>query len=253
MPEPIRIEVTPSEHVTAISYPAAGDRAGVCLILAHGAGANQMSPFMVRFASALAASGIDAVTFNFLYSEARRRVPDKNDKLEACWRKVIEAYHDGVFGRRAADDALFIGGKSMGGRIASQVAASIAFSGEVGFRFAAENASTQKASTDVAGLVLLGYPLHPPGQPDKLRTRHLPSIRAPMLVVQGSRDAFGTPDELRPVLERLTAPTDLYVVDGGDHSFKVAKKAVPNQEQVDALVLDEVERWLRAKASSAKG
>jgi predicted alpha/beta-hydrolase family hydrolase len=232
MAEPIRIEVTPSEHVTAISYPAAGDRAGVCLILAHGAGANQMSPFMVRFAGALAARGIDAVTFNFLYSEARKRVPDKNDKLEACWRKVIEAFRDGMFGKSADNNKLAIGGKSMGGRIASQVAAA--------------------PSTDVAGLVLLGYPLHPPGQPDKLRTRHLPAIRAPMLIVQGSRDAFGTPDELRPVLERLTAPTDLYVVDGGDHSFKVAKKAVPDQEQVDALVLDEVERWLRAKASSAK-
>jgi predicted alpha/beta-hydrolase family hydrolase len=251
MPEPIRIDVTPSEHVTAIAYPAPPrDRAGISLILAHGAGANQMSPFIVCFATALAARGIDTVTFNFLYSEARKRAPDKNDKLEACWRKVIEAFREGVFGRRA-DDALFIGGKSMGGRIASQVAASIAFSSEVGFRFAAENASTQKASTDVAGLVLLGYPLHPPGQPDKLRIRHLPAIRAPMLVVQGSRDAFGTPDELRPVLERLTAPADLYVVEGGDHSFKVAKKAVPNQEQVDALVLDEVERWLRGKVSSA--
>jgi predicted alpha/beta-hydrolase family hydrolase len=232
MPGPIRIHVTPSEHVSAIAYPAAGNRAGVCLILAHGAGANQMSPFMVRFATALAARGIDTVTFNFLYSEARKRLPDKNDKLEACWRKVIEAFREGVFGRRADDDRLFIGGKSMGGRIASQVAAA--------------------PSSDIAGLVLLGYPLHPPGQPDKLRIRHLPAIRAPMLVVQGSRDAFGTPDELRPVLERLTAPTDLYVVDGGDHSFKVAKKAVPNQEQVDALVLDEVERWLRRKVSSAK-
>jgi uncharacterized protein len=233
MPEPIRIDVTPSEHVTAIAYPAvAGNRVGVSLILAHGAGANQMSAFMVRFASALAARGIDTVTFNFLYSEARRRVPDKNDKLEACWRKVIEAWRDGKFGKRATADKLFIGGKSMGGRIASQVAAD--------------------ASSDIAGLVLLGYPLHPPGQPDKLRTKHLPAIRAPMLVVQGSRDAFGTPDELRPILDRLTAPAELYVVEGGDHSYKVAKKAVPNQEQVHELVLDEVERWLRRHVSNGQ-
>ena len=66
-----------------------------------------------------------------------------------------------------------------------------------------------------------------------------------MLIVQGSRDAFGTPDELRPILDRLTARTELYVVEGGDHSYKVAKKAVPSQAQVDELVLDEVERWLR--------
>src|SRR6266851_2377636 len=146
MPEPIRVEVTPSEHVSAIAYPAADrDRTGVSLILAHGAGANQMSSFMVRFAGALAARGIDTVTFNFLYSEARKRVPDRNDKLEACWRKMIEAFHQGVFGRPHPNPPphsasktrvnalmpgegkgggkLFIGGKSMGGRIASQVAA----------------------------------------------------------------------------------------------------------------------------------
>src|SRR5712672_3507311 len=209
MSEPIRIEVTPSEHVTAIAYPAAGQRAGRSLILAHGAGANQKSAFMVRVASALAARGIDTVTFNFLYSEARRRLPDKNDKLEACWRKMIAAWHEGKLGKHAADDKLFIGGKSMGGRIASQVAAA------------------PSSSHDIAGVVLLGYPLHPPGQPEKLRTKHLPAIRAPMLIVQGSRDAFGTPDELRPIFERLTAPVDLCVIEGGDHSFKVAKKAVP--------------------------
>ena len=221
----VRVEVAPSEHVTAVAYPAAGARAGISLILAHGAGANQMSAFMVRFAKALAARGIDIATFNFLYSEARKRVPDKNDRLEACWRKMIEAHRDGAFGKQLTRNKLVIGGKSMGGRIASQVAA---------------------ASPDgIAGLVLLGYPLHPPGQPEKLRTRHLPAIRAPMLIVQGSRDAFGTPEELQPVLAPLKAATELFVVAGGDHSFKVAKKAVPSQEQVYESVLDEIARWLR--------
>ena len=222
VPELIRVDVTPSEHVTAIAYPAAArNRAGISLILAHGAGANQSSAFMVQFASALAARGIDAVTFNFLYSEQRKRVPDRNDKLEACWRKVIETFAE----KGKQGGKLFIGGKSMGGRIASQVAA---------------------AGADVAGLVLLGYPLHPPGQPDKLRTKHLPAIKVPMLFVQGSRDAFGTPDELRPVLERLAAPVDLCVVEGGDHSYKVPKKLMP-QEQVLEFVLDEVDRWLRRR------
>ena len=222
MPELIRVDVTPSEHVTAIAYPAeARNRAGISLILAHGAGANQSSAFMVQFATALAARGIDAVTFNFLYSEQRKRVPDRNDKLEACWRKVIETFAE----KRKRGGKLFIGGKSMGGRIASQVVA---------------------AGTQTAGLVLLGYPLHPPGQPEKLRTKHLPAIKVPMLFVQGSRDAFGTPDELRPVLERLTAPADLCVVEGGDHSYKVPKKLMP-QEQVFEFVLDEVDRWLRRR------
>jgi predicted alpha/beta-hydrolase family hydrolase len=178
---------------------------------------------MVELASALAARGIDAVTFNFLYSEQRKRVPDRNDKLEACWRKVIETFHKGAFS--GGGGKLFIGGRSMGGRIASQVAA---------------------AGEDVAGLVLLGYPLHPPGQPAKLRTRHLPAIKVPMLIVQGSRDAFGTPDELRPVLDGLAVPVHLRVVEGGDHSYKVPKKLMP-QQRVHEFVLDEVDRWLRRR------
>jgi uncharacterized protein len=178
---------------------------------------------MVRFATALAARGIDAVTFNFLYTEQGRRVPDRNDKLEACYRKAIEACRAGVVGGRSAK--LAIGGKSMGGRIASQVAAA--------------------DGSGIAGLVLLRYPLHPPGQPEKLRTKHLAGITAPMLVVQGSRDAFGTPAELEPHLGQLKAPVDLYVVEGGDHSFKVPKSTGPSQEQVYDLVLDKIERWLR--------
>jgi predicted alpha/beta-hydrolase family hydrolase len=219
MPEQIRVDITDTEPVTAVVYPATAKRAGISLILAHGAGANQSSSFMVQFAGALAARGIDAVTFNFLYSEQRKRVPDKNDKLELCWRAIIAAFHDGAFGGRG--NKLAIGGKSMGGRIASQVAA---------------------AGADAAALVLLGYPLHPPGRPDKPRTRHLPSIKIPMLVVQGERDAFGTPAELEPVLAGLKA--ELCVVEGGDHSYKVPKKLKP-QEQVYDFVLDKVDGWLR--------
>ena len=91
MAERIRVDVTPSEHVTAVAYSAAREHAGISLILAHGAGSNQTSSFMVHFATALAAWGIDTVTFNFVYSEEARRVPDRNDKLEACWRKVNAA------------------------------------------------------------------------------------------------------------------------------------------------------------------
>src|ERR1700682_2536636 len=131
-----RLDITPSEQVTATFYPAtAGDRADISLILAHGAGANQTSGFMVRFAGALAARGIDTVTFNFVYSEEGRRLPDRNDKLETCYRKVIEAFRGGIFVKDPRK--LAIGGKSMGGRIASQVAA---------------------ANGDgIAGLVFLGY------------------------------------------------------------------------------------------------
>ena len=119
--------------------------------------------------------------------ERGRRVPDRAPRLEACYRAVI----GGVRARpAAAGRRLFVGGKSMGGRIASQAVAGDAQAGR---------------SPTVDGLVFLGYPLHPPGRPDKLRAAHLPSIAAPMLFVQGSRDAFGTPAELRPVLSRLRA------------------------------------------------
>ena len=218
MPSRIPIEITPGEPVTALVYAAPPrKRAGISLLLAHGAGGNQMSPFMVEFASGLAERGIDAVTFNFLYSEQRRRLPDRNDKLEACWRALIAATRSGAIMPELASGALAIGGKSMGGRIASQVAA--------------------VDPEGIAGLVLLGYPLHPPGRPDQLRTRHLPAISVPMLIVQGERDAFGTPDELRPVLRKLRAKPQLYVVEGGDHSFKVPKSAGRPQPQIHARVL----------------
>jgi len=223
MPQQIRIDVTPSEHVTATVYPAAGARAGICVILGHGAGSNQSNPAIVRFAGALAARGFDAVTFNFLYSEQRRRLPDPNPKLELCWRALIRAFRDGrLIGQGAA---LVIGGRSMGGRIASQVVAA--------------------DPAGIAGLLLLGYPLHPPGQPEKLRARHLGDIRIPALFVQGSRDAFGKPEELSPVIRGIKGRARLFVVEAADHSLKVPKKAPLTQDEVDKLVLETVEQWLR--------
>jgi predicted alpha/beta-hydrolase family hydrolase len=221
MNERVRIDVSPSEHVTATVYPASHERAAVRFILAHGAGSNQMTPSMTRMAAAFAGRGFETITFNFLYSEKRKRVPDKNDKLEACWRRVIETF-------REPRRKLVIGGKSMGGRIASQVAAADA--------------------TGIAGLVFLGYPLHPPGRPETLRSKHLPDIRAPMLFVQGAKDAFGTPDELRPIIKTLNH-AELCVVEDADHSLKVPKRATSPQEKVDEFVLDQVEAWLRRRVA----
>ena len=205
-----------------MSYPAATKhRAGVTLILGHGAGAGQTSDFIMSFASGLTARGVDMVTFYFLYREQGRRIPDPNDKLEACYRAVIEAVREQMNSGR---DALAIGGKSMGGRIASQVAAA--------------------GIGDLAGLVFLGYPLHPPGRPDRLRAKHLSDIKAPMLFVQGSRDAFGTPDELRPIVTPLEPPADVYPVEGGDHSFKVRKGAGVSQEDIYRAIQDHIAAWL---------
>lgn len=231
MPSRVQIEIPPTGAVTATVYDSAPEkRADIALLLAHGAGGNQMSPFMVDYARRLAERGIEVATFNFLYSEQKRRLPDRNDKLEACWRAVIGAAGSGALGPDIARAKLAIGGKSMGGRIASQVAAANA--------------------EGVAGLVLLGYPLHPPGKPEQLRTKHLPALAVPTLIVQGERDTFGTPDELRPVLRGLKAKTKLFVVEAGDHSFKVPKSAGVTQAQVHARVLDEVARWLRATVNA---
>jgi len=226
MPEPFRVEISREQNITALVYPAAAKhRARVTLILAHGAGAGQTSSFMTSFADGLSARGIETITFNFLYSEQGRRLPDPNDGLEACWRAVIEAVRQRV---KSSGNALAIGGKSMGGRIASQVAAA--------------------GIGELAGLAFLGYPLHPPGRPDRLRAKHLPDIRLPMLFVHGSRDTFGIPDELRPIVTSLEPPADLYVVEGGDHSLKVRKAAGVRQEDIYGTVQDHIAAWLHGIA-----
>jgi predicted alpha/beta-hydrolase family hydrolase len=209
--------------VSSRTYPSA-DQSKATLILAHGAGAGQLHPFMVGYANALAALGVDVVTFNFPYMDAKRRVPDAAAVLENCYRTVIGAVRRDV---ASAGRALFIGGKSMGGRIASQVAAG--------------------GISDLAGLVFLGYPLHPPGRPDRLRAAHLSDVKAPMLFVQGSRDAFGTPNELRPIAAPLHPPAEIYVVENGDHSFKVPRRSGVPQGDVHRAIQDHVAAWLRGR------
>jgi len=224
MPEPLHIEIASGESVSALVYPATpGKRAGITVLLAHGAGAGQRSPFLMRFATGLAGRGIDTVTFDFRYMERGRRIPDANQKLEACYRVAIEAVRTH---EKLSRNRLAIGGKSMGGRIASQVVAA--------------------GAQGIAALVFLGYPLHPPGKPDELRAKHLTAIHAPMLFVQGERDAFGTPDELRPILSKLAA-AELHVVAGGDHSLKVPKRHGVAQDEVYETILDWIAAWLRAQ------
>ena len=239
MAVPFTVTLAGGESVNALDYPADARPAATgtpvdpdaTLILAHGAGAPQTHPFMTAFARGLSSRGIGIVTFNFLYKERGRRAPDPAARLEACYRSVIAAVREraSATGRR-----LLVGGKSMGGRIASQVVAADTRDG---------------ASPGVDGLVLLGYPLHPPGRPEKLRDAHLPAITAPMLFVQGSRDAFGTPDELRPVLAGCAA-AELFVVSGGDHSFKVRGKDAPTEAAIHARVQDAIRDWIGKRFGS---
>ncbi len=189
------------------------------LVLAHGAGAGQASGFMVQVASGLAARGLSVATFDFPYMAAGRKVPDRAPVLEAAWRDAISQARDAFVGL-----PVYIGGKSMGGRIASHVASQ----GGVGA---------------LAGLVFLGYPLHPPGRPDQRRDAHLPAIAEAMLFVQGSRDAFGTGQEIRELLASLQRAR-LEEIVGGDHSFKVPGGA-GRQAPVLARIMDCVAGFTR--------
>ena len=231
MSEPFTIAVNETETVSGVLYRATtSERVRATLLLGHGAGANQMHRLMVQFASGLASRGIDTATFNFLYTEKGRGAPDRGDKLEACYRAAISTVREikGING-----NPLFVGGKSMGGRIASQVAAT--------------------DLDDLSGLVFLGYPLHPPGKPDQLRSKHLGRIRAPMLFIQGSRDSFGTPNELQPIIKESSLTAQLYEVEGGDHSFKVPKRSPVTQEQVYENLMDEITRWIKRIVKPGSG
>lgn len=178
---------------------------------------------MVRAARALASRGLSTATFDFQYMAEGRNVPDRAPVLEQAWR-------DAIASARAEFSSLplFIGGKSMGGRIASHVA-------------------SQGNAGALAGLVFLGYPLHPPGNPSKRRDAHLAAITEPMLFVQGSRDTFGTADEIRALLPGLQRPT-LHEVVEGDHSLKVPKRA-GDPDAVLEQVFDVVAAWARGQVA----
>jgi predicted alpha/beta-hydrolase family hydrolase len=184
---------------------------GPWLVLAHGAGAGQDHPWMRRAAERLADLGVSVVTFDFPYTAAGRKLPDRGPVLEQAfsdvwtdvWRKLERT---GLTGVGAIAPRVFAGGKSMGGRIASQVAARGGF------------------TPPPSGLVFFGYPLHPPGRPLDRRDRHLPDVNRPMLFLHGTKDPFGEPDEMRALTGALPRAT-LALVEGGDHSLTVARSS----------------------------
>ena len=162
-------------------------------LFAHGAGAPMDSTFMKRVAEGIAARGLRVVRFEFPYmekrrTEGRRGAPDREPVLKARWIEMVERFGGGP---RVA-----VGGKSMGGRIASMIA------DEVGAR----------------ALVCFGYPFHPPGQPAKQRTAHLQNLSTPALILQGTRDAFGVPDDVAGY--ELSSSIRVEWIEDGDHSFK---------------------------------
>ena len=222
---PLAFTVTGQENGMATLYEA--DRASALhsvFVFAHGAGAGQSHPFMVRYARGLAERGLDVVTFDFPYVQARRKTPDRAPVLEEALRQVISA----ASRHRHVDAArVVIGGKSMGGRIATHLAA-----------------SPESWPADVrppSALVVFGYPLQPPGgssrSPD--RVSHLFRITVPTLIVQGTRDTFGGPEAISAAVaarrDSAAPPITVYPVAGGDHSLNVGKGRTVDPEVWDAV------------------
>jgi predicted alpha/beta-hydrolase family hydrolase len=187
---------------------------GTAVILGHGAGQGMNSPFMLYFQNELALRGFLTVTFNFDYMEAGRKIPDPLPKLQACFRQVIAevsgAHNPG---------AIVIGGKSMGGRVASTIA---------------------RDEKDVRALVFLGYPLHPPGKLQQLRDAHLYEIPQPMLFLSGRRDPFAEPELLEKVIARLGDRATLVWTEKGDHSLRVGKSGGDSLK----IAVDTMEAWI---------
>ena len=169
-----------------------GDAGAPQFLFAHGAGGGMRTPFMTTVARGLAAAGLRVVRFEFPYMAARRKVPDREPVLLQAWRDAVAECGGG--------GEVAIGGKSLGGRIASMVA------DELGVR----------------ALVCFGYPFHPPGRPDRLRTAHLAALRTPALILQGTRDAFGTPEDVSAY--KLSKSIRIEWLSGGDHSFRKSEQ-----------------------------
>jgi uncharacterized protein len=204
---------------TSAAFDPADDGAGqIIFICAHGAGGNMNDRSVVQTANALCKRGIGVVRFNFLYKEKKSGRPDAMPKLKDTITAVVERVREEL-----RPKTLIIGGRSMGGRAASMLAAD---------QFACD------------GLLLLAYPLHPPGKPEQLRDAHLPDITVPVVCFNGTRDPFCTPALMNKVLERVKTPWEMHWMEGADHSFHVLKSSGRTDAEVMAEIADAAENWV---------
>ena len=198
----------------------AGQTTGV--ILAHGAANDLTHPLLTSVAHGLADAGCLVLRFNFLYREKGRKTPDRQEVLVDTWQNVhgFLRDHSGY-----SPNAVVVGGKSLGGRVASQMVA--------------------EGLLPADGLILLGYPLHPPGKKEKLRDSHLYRINIPMLFFAGTRDSLCDLGPLQSVLERLTAPWQLETIEGGDHSFRLPKSVGMTEKEIHQRITEKTTSWLK--------
>ena len=220
----LTIPVTEDESVSAIlTMPANKKRmysAGV--IAAHGAGNDMENELLVAFTDGLAKAGYPTLRFNFPYKEKGLKAPDSSKKLEDTWEAVYRHFQ-----KNSAVNVKHIiaAGKSMGGRIASQMVA--------------------EKRLPMEGLIFLGYPLHPAGDQSKIRDAHLYQVEIPMLFFAGTRDSLCDMTKLQAVLKKLSAPWKLEIIEGGDHSFHVPKSmGIPESEIFDRIVTT-AKQWIK--------
>jgi len=204
------------EETSAVFEPATTPD-GIVFVCAHGAGGNMSDRGMLQTANALRSRGMGVVRFNFLYKEKGSGRPDPMPSLKNCVTAVVKRVRDELKPR-----TLLIGGRSMGGRAASMLAAD-------GF--------------DCDGLLLLAYPLHPAGLPDKLRDAHLPAIRVPVLCFSGTRDALCRRDLMQAVLKTVKTSWVMHWVEGADHSFHVLKSSGRTDGEVLIEIANAAEAW----------
>lgn len=206
-------------------YPAnaAQDRSTL-LVLAHGAGAGQKHPFMTRYARGLAERGVQVVTFDFPYMASGRKSPDKAPVLEEAFRAAVV---DAVAQSTSPPSRLIIGGKSMGGRMATHLAAALE--------------TWPRDLPPLDGVVVLGYPLKA-GKQD--RVSHLLEINVPTLIVQGTRDSFGGPHDIAAAVGNRQPRIKIHPVPTGDHSFAILKSAGKSQSEADTEIWDAIANWL---------
>jgi predicted alpha/beta-hydrolase family hydrolase len=213
-----RVETSRGAVSVAVDVPADAPRTAPVVVVAHGAGGHMDHASIVPICDGIRAAGAATVRFNFPYREAGRGAPDRQPVLLECYRAVLAALRSD---RRLSDRPLVIGGRSMGGRMASILVAE----GE-----------------PAAGLLLLAYPLHAPKRPGTERAAHLARVTVPMLFVQGTRDALATWSLIEPLVRALPTAT-LHAVRDGDHGFRVPKRtAAP--EEVLADVVAAITRWI---------
>ena len=216
--QPVRITVDGGRIVSGLLLVPPDARA--CFVLAHGAGAGMAHPFMASIANGLAERGIATLRYQFPYMEQGSKRPDAPKLAHATVRAaVLEA------SRFVPEFALFAGGKSFGGRMTSQAQAVSPLPG-------------------VRGLVFLGFPLHPPGQPSDERAKHLFDVQIPMLFLQGTRDEFANLQLLQPLCERLGARTTLKLFQDADHSFHVPARTGRKDSEVRDELLDALADWI---------